>query len=58
MNRISRIENIMIHEEIGRWNEEFIHRASREWDEEGEGCFALYIQRYVVKSWIEMVGRN
>ena len=37
-------------------NQKFVSEGIKEW--EGEGCFHVFIQAYVLRRWVEMVKRN
>lgn len=40
------------------WNQKFVSEGIKVWDREGYGCFAVFIQAYVIKKWVEMVRLN
>ena len=48
----------IILESIQRINQSFITRAERQWDIDGQGCFALYIRWFVSHRWLDMVALN
>ena len=50
--------NLALGDDIHRLNQSFIAEAIREWDDHGQGCFAIFIQFYVARCWLELTQSN
>lgn len=48
----------VIQDSMHRHNQRFISRAMRQWDIDGQGCFADYVRHYVSLCWLSMVMWN
>lgn len=44
--------------DMARMNRLLVDRAIKQWDIDGQGCFACYIQDQVIKSWCRLVVLN
>lgn len=47
-----------IADDIAQRNRAFVDQAVKQWDEDGEGCFAEYVRHYSAHCWLEMVRDN
>ena len=52
------LQDRVVFESLCRYNQAFITRATRQWDIDGQGCFTLYVQRFVVGCWAAMTLSN
>jgi len=50
--------NEMTQADWQRIRQKFVKEAMAEWDKSGEGCFPLWVKRYVARRWRELVRSN
>ena len=50
--------NSAITANIHRLNQSYVTEAIKEWDDHGQGCFAVFIQVYVAWRWLELARLN
>ena len=50
--------NLALLDDARRRNQSFITLAIKEWDDHGQGCFALFVQLYVWQCWRRLARLN
>ena len=50
--------NLALTDDIHRLNQSFIALAIQQWDIDGQGCFAVFIQLYVSRCWYQSARLN
>ena len=50
--------NLALLDDIHRLNQSFVTAAIKDWDDHGQGCFAVFIQFYVAWRWLELTQSN